>query len=429
MAQDISILPECIQPVILKSIEAVGCQGSLDCACHNLIFLNHFAEAVATSSCGTSDQALAIFSGRELCATANPSLNDNRSTAVCAVYIVFGTLAITAVLLRFYSRRLIGTRVGWDDWFAVAALVAAWGTDALTLVNLNDGLGRHDFMLDPVPSAAQTGLAVGWICSTANAFVRLSIIALYARLFSSVRNFKKILIVSGVIVVVVPLMLALLFTFSCQPVAYMWNKDIQGGRCLSMISIFAALAAVDAATGIWLLLLPIPIIQTLHLSRGRKCGIIALFSIGTIVCVGAILRVPFILKVNPLDVNWTMVPFSIFGGFEVNLAVVSVCLPTMAPMFKEFWPRLSSSIRSISSLRSRSGRRSHSKPSTGRTMVAEDETPIYTGNVLGHVNKTDTRVEVAERDESWPMTAIGVTREVEVERDASLASKHRIEQV
>ena len=108
--------------------------------------------------------------------------------------------------------------------------------------------------------------------------------------------------------------------------------------------------------------------------------LITKFTIGAFVCVTAILRVPFILKINPNDPDWSIVPFEVWSAIEINLSIVSVCLPTMAPLFKDWLPNL------LSSIRSRSGQKTHSK------LIPEDETRIYNGSSNKDVNRTDTKI-------------------------------------
>ena len=48
---------------------------------------------------------------------------EDRTTELRVIYITLIPLSVIAVLLRFLSRRLAKTRLWWDDWLAVVALV------------------------------------------------------------------------------------------------------------------------------------------------------------------------------------------------------------------------------------------------------------------------------------------------------------------
>lgn len=379
MAQTVSVLPQCIQPVALQGIAGVGCHGSLDCACHSLRFLNLLKLSIPTS-CEPADQAWALSSVRQYCVSVNPSLTDSRTSLVYAITIVFAILAIISVILRFYSRRLATAHLGWDDWFVAGGLLFTLATDALVIVGLSYGGARHSFMNNPSEVTLKTNLATDWAFTAANVLVRLSIIALYLRLFSTMRRFCTLLRVSAWIMLILELALVLLYTCSCQPVQYFWNKEVANGHCLDQGRILAGSGGVDTVTGILVLVLPFPVIGRLQTGIKRKWALIGVFSIGAFVCVTAILRVPFILKIDPNDPDWSIVPFTVWSSIEVNLSVVSVCLPTMAPLIKGWLPHL------LSSLRSRSGQRVHSK------VLPEDEARIFTGSNRKELNRTETKV-------------------------------------
>ena len=298
MAQDEYILPQCIQSTATQAMAAVGCGSSFNCACHSFKFLNLLKLSIATSSCKPADQALAISLARRYCTDVNPSLLDTRTTSVYATNIVFVVLAIAAVVLRFYSRKLARARLGWDDWFVAASLVFALATDALVLVGLSFGGARHSFMNDPVPLTFKTMFATDWVFTASTVLVRFSIIALYMRIFSTKRTFCRILHASAWVVLVLELALVLLYSLSCQPASYFFDKEIKGGHCIDQARILAGSAGIDAATGIWVLILPIPIVRSLQTGTKRKMVLIALFSIGAFTCITAVLRIPFVLEIG-----------------------------------------------------------------------------------------------------------------------------------
>ena len=59
---------------------------------------------------------------------------------VCAALLA---LATTAVMLRLVSRRLSALTFWWDDVMIVASLLVSYACSALTLVDANNGVGRH----------------------------------------------------------------------------------------------------------------------------------------------------------------------------------------------------------------------------------------------------------------------------------------------
>ena len=51
------------------------------------------------------------------------------------------------------------------------------------------------------------------------------------------------------------------------------------------------------------------------------------------VCVASIIRVPYIARMSLLDPSWSDVYGAIWSIVELNLGIVSACLPTLRPLF------------------------------------------------------------------------------------------------
>lgn len=416
MAQITSILPQCIQPAATQGITAVNCQ-SLACACKSSEFLYLLEQAILTS-CDTTNQALAFSSARNYCTKVDPGLKSYRGAAIIATTVIFTLLAILAVILRFWARKLGEARFGWDDWLVAAALLCALGYDGLAPAGLRTGEGQHQFMVNPQvgDTDQHNQYSSLWLITASNVLVRLSIFALYLRIFSALPRFRKVLLASSAFVVIANLIMVLVYSFSCQPIAYLLDKKIPGGHCWNQSKIFAASCAVDTATGIWALILPLPIIGRLQTTVRRRLVLIALFSIGAFTCVTAVLRIP-LLQLDIFDYLWTIVPFAVWSLIETNMCIVSVCLPTMAPLFQTVLPRYFSAGRS---------KQSH-------IGLQEDEARIYTGgsrSTRGNQTRvTATRLEegVKHTDDVedvgvWSMGAIGVKKEVNADSNGSLSS-------
>lgn len=51
-------------------------------------------------------------------------IDDDRSSTIIAVTSTFTVLALVAVILRFYARRYNRSKLSWEDYVAVAAMVS-----------------------------------------------------------------------------------------------------------------------------------------------------------------------------------------------------------------------------------------------------------------------------------------------------------------
>ena len=67
------------------------------------------------------------------------------------------------------------------------------------------------------------------------------------------------------------------------------------------------------------------------------CPFLLLLSNGSLisssVCIASVIRVPYIAKRSPVDSSWTDADACIWSIIELNLAIVSACLPTLRPLF------------------------------------------------------------------------------------------------
>ena len=68
--------------------------------------------------------------------------------------------------------------------------------------------------------------------------------------------------------------------FLCNPIAFFWDKSIENGHCMDRMVIWFTNAGVNIAQDLVILLLPMPLIQTLHVSRSQKRGLVMVFTLG-----------------------------------------------------------------------------------------------------------------------------------------------------
>lgn len=123
--------------------------------------------------------------------------------------------------------------------------------------------------------------ALEMIYLPAVALPKLSILSLYFRLFPN----KVIRAITLVIVGIVLLnWLAFVFAsaFERSPVAYQWDKSIQGGHCFDVHLFYRMVNVPNIVTDIAMLILPMPMVWKLHTSKPRKVGLTICFLAGRV---------------------------------------------------------------------------------------------------------------------------------------------------
>ncbi len=158
--------------------------------------------------------------------------------------------------------------------------------------------------------------------------------------------------------------------FICYPVNYSWDKTIQDGRCMNEMIVWFTNAGMSKSTqtnpnedyaneyllttdigeDIIILLLPLPVIQTLHMPRGQKQGLIIMLLLGAryvvlsyfcittniiySVTVISIVRLYSLDDIsNSIDISFDNVAHATLSDIEVNVGIICACLPAMRPLF------------------------------------------------------------------------------------------------
>ena len=77
-------------------------------------------------------------------ATASEPFSTERARATVAICVVFAFLATSAVIARFWSRRIKGTKPALDDWLVIASLIFYYLSVIDTILQVTLGrLGHH----------------------------------------------------------------------------------------------------------------------------------------------------------------------------------------------------------------------------------------------------------------------------------------------
>lgn len=107
---------------------------------------------------------------------------------------------------------------------------------------------------------------------------RLSVLALYVRLFST-RRFRLVNLAVAVFVVMQALAFFFLFAFQCRPVRRIWHLGM-GGVCLRTGTLYMTQASLSVPTDFLILLLPLPMVWRLQVTLRRKWALTCVFIIG-----------------------------------------------------------------------------------------------------------------------------------------------------
>lgn len=141
----------------------------------------------------------------------------------------------------------------------------------------------------PAVVAADPGTLLAWgqiifalliLYSLAVAFPKLSILALYLRIFTE-KRYRITTWVLAAIISATAIAVSLTAIFQCSPVSYAWDKSIPGGTCINLALFYVCCSIPNVITDVAILLLPIPMIFKLHTNQSQKVGLSLIFLLGT----------------------------------------------------------------------------------------------------------------------------------------------------
>ena len=115
--------------------------------------------------------------------------------------------------------------------------------------------------------------------------------------------------------------------FQCSPIAYSWNKAIAGGHCINVHVMWIVQDVFFLVLDIYVVVLPLPIIWNLQITRPEKIAISGVFLLGSLcvqcspcakgpwltdnsIAVVNLIRLPKLIYVSPDDLTCTCSIFS-----------------------------------------------------------------------------------------------------------------------
>lgn len=109
-------------------------------------------------------------------------------------------------------------------------------------------------------------------------FIKMSILCLYVRIFpeTSHRYFiAPMVLLTASLIILLPMTI-----WQCVPIHAIWDLQRSNARCLSISGVAYANAAVNIATEVAILVLPLPLLQKLRVSKSKKAALYAIFGAG-----------------------------------------------------------------------------------------------------------------------------------------------------
>ncbi|KAH9214074.1 hypothetical protein DL95DRAFT_524185 [Leptodontidium sp. 2 PMI_412] len=171
---------------------------------------------------------------------------------------------------------------------------------------------------------------------------KISIITFYLRIFPSQKfRITSYFILAWVILTTVLFMLLALL--QCIPISlnyYGWETNGGREKCLNLNAESYASAAINITQDFIILLLPIPSLIRLRVSRKKKIHVLFMFSLGFFICVCSIVRIFKVGKFTDDSRNPTrdFVDVTYWTAIETYVSVVVPNLPAIRSFLSQRFP-------------------------------------------------------------------------------------------
>ncbi|KAF4767773.1 hypothetical protein N7455_006970 [Penicillium solitum] len=335
----------------------------------------------------------------------------NRQPGLIALCVSMLILAVVSVALRCWS--ISGSRnrkFGYDDAFAILTLPFIIAEFAVGFYWISLGLGRHSATLPVSNQLAGPKIifAAAYLYDICITLPKLSVLCFYYRVLRRGATWVlPTLWAVGALCVCWLIGSGLLTTFQCTPIDAAW-EPVPNARCFTQWKFFTGTAAPSAILDLIILLIPLPLLWSLHMTKAKKAMLIGLFICGYSVIILSIGRLITLLKAGSTleeDLTWSTIEYISWVQCEGPISLMSVCLPNIMELARRLRNRNKQPTTSTLSL-SRSKQTASDLLSDNRSSHPLEEyreailMDQYSGNPNRHHIKTkiEPTRPVSERD-------------------------------
>ncbi|APA11569.1 hypothetical protein sscle_08g063390 [Sclerotinia sclerotiorum 1980 UF-70] len=258
-------------------------------------------------------------------------------------------LMLITVGTRLYVRVRTVRGIGADDWAVVTAAICSIVYNACTISQSRWGLGlplalRPAVNLNEYSKVNYAGrpfYMIGVLC------FKVSLCFSYLRILSKGQpNYRLLVWFVMILCILGHVAGTLALMFNCHPVQKSWLPKTPG-KCLPVGPLFFGLAITTIVFDVIIFFLPIPFLYGLRMDNRKKFGIIGVFALGIFTTVCSVLRMSEIPVITNGSGDSTMLV--VWGNIELNVGIILTCMPVLAPLFKIFGKKLTSSGKTGSS--------------------------------------------------------------------------------
>lgn len=175
--------------------------------------------------------------------------------------------------------------------------------------------------------------------------IRLSILAYYLRIFPpQIRTLRYLTIILIFITLGQFVEITTILSIYCHDIYRLWGRnwlEFSGSSCFSSTRYSYGAAIGDTVVDCLIFALPIPYVWRLSkLKTRQRLGLVLIFGLGFLVCVVALLQIPFIRK-RASDSQYFGGSINFLVGIQISLAIIAASLPDLRALIARSFPNFS----------------------------------------------------------------------------------------
>ncbi|OAL52588.1 hypothetical protein IQ07DRAFT_377794 [Pyrenochaeta sp. DS3sAY3a] len=274
--------------------------------------------------------------------------------------IIWPIVCTVVVGARFATRRAY-SRLGWDDWLSIPALICLYGLSAAVIYGVaTKSLGYPDenYNFNYIEYQSRTltiNRKIYWSSSVVLAatlgFIKLSCLAFYHRAFKTgVYRVAEAILWSLIVITVIWsisfTVANLLFCGNLSHLEWLWSRGGDYLKCTTdTYMLQQSFAISDVVTDALIVLYPLPFVARLQISLARKVAIAFIFLLGSATIAMSAVRLEVLLQAvkvtkelvvgNPsVGPGNILTATTYFMIMEAGFGLCAICLPTLSSSTK-----------------------------------------------------------------------------------------------
>ncbi|KAI0814213.1 hypothetical protein GGR55DRAFT_634411 [Xylaria sp. FL0064] len=164
----------------------------------------------------------------------------------------------------------------------------------------------------------------------------LPILVLYLRLFGRQAGFRVACYIALFADFAVYLTAIPLLSYFCTPHAGGdWNSLVVFAKCKTLLNWAVIQGSLDIALDLYIFLLPLPTVLSLHMPTQKKIGVLVVFLTGLFAVIASGIGFYFRYKLTfTPDINWNEGAYICAATVEINIAIICSCMPACANLYR-----------------------------------------------------------------------------------------------